>query len=198
MTLMFCLRRQQAPDTSAGTWRDNYKAWDNVTVPTLGREGENWHHSQRPARTHCKWEKTPPQSPLLLSSHLAKVAWDPSEKLKEKEYKHSSDTGEQMLVCIGYCHFRARNISNFFFFLFFFVVDVFVFFGRGRAFKSYIYRNIFSKKPRRLMFGYYFLIVFTHKTKKKTSVKGNKEDCCACYETPFSFGIVLTRPIIKA
>lgn len=55
-----------------------------LTVPTLGREGADWHHSLTPSRTRCRWEETPPQTLLQLSSLLAREVWGLSEKLKEK------------------------------------------------------------------------------------------------------------------
>lgn len=113
LPLMSCLRWQPAPDIWGGTTRGITEYWDNLlTVPTLEREGADSHHSQTPSRTHCKWEKTPPQILLQLSSHLAKVVWGPSEKLKEKQHKHSLEQSKQLSLCLGYFSFhRWKHIG---------------------------------------------------------------------------------------
>lgn len=122
LPLMSCVRWQPAPDMSGGTARDITGYWDDLpTVPTLEREGADLHHSQTPSKTHCKWEKTPPQTLLQLSSHLAEVVWDVSEKLKEKEHKHSLEQGEQLSLWLGCFHFIAGNISVWGFFVWFYL-----------------------------------------------------------------------------
>lgn len=70
---------------AGGTARGVSGYWDELlAVPTLGREGAHWHHSQTPSRTRCRWEESPPQTLLQLSSLLARGVWGLSEKLKEK------------------------------------------------------------------------------------------------------------------
>lgn len=102
LPLMSCARWQQAPDMSGGIARAITGYWDNLlSDPTLERGGADLHHSQTPSRIHCKWEKTPPQILLQLSSHLAKVVWNPCEKLK-KEQKLSLEQGEEQSLCLDY------------------------------------------------------------------------------------------------
>lgn len=151
LPLMSCLSWQPAPDVSGGTTRGITGYWDNLlAVLTLEREGADSHHSQTPSRTHCKWEKTPPQILLQPPSHLAKVVWGPSEKLKEKQHKHSLEQSKQLSLCLGYFHFIGGNISAW---------GCLVFFW-ARPFKSYICRSTFSNKPRIVIFGNSFLIFF--------------------------------------